>query len=283
METIEEKGYHCILTKNENTAFEFIVNHKPRACFMTSNEIADAAGTSDSSVIRMAKKLGFESFAAFKKVLQYEAAWRREKEEQSNVPYEDIRRNGELTGEALVLATRRNVMKNLEKDFRMNGTDKYLETVEALNHARNIYIAGFRSCSGLAGHFGALLSLILPNVRVVNETGNAVDTLIDLDKEDVLLLISYSRYSKNALLTMEIARNAGCKILLITDKVHSPLTMGAYKVIVNSTSGLSFCNTYVSLMYTLEVLTNLIADANRQEGEKRLVKIDKYLEETGQY
>ncbi len=283
METIEEMGYHCKLTKNENTAFEFIVNHKPRACFMTSNEIADAAGISDSSVIRMAKKLGFESFAAFKKALQCEAAWRREKEEQSNVPYEDIRRNGELTGETLVLATRQNVMRNLEKDFSLNEPDKYLETVEAINRARNIYIAGFRTCSGLAGHFGALLSLVLPNVRIVNETGNAVDTLMDLDKKDVLLLISYSRYSKNALMTMKIARNAGCRILLITDKAHSPLTMGAHKVIVNSTGGLSFCNTYVSLMYTLEVLINLIANTNRQEGEKRLVKIDRYLEETGQY
>ncbi len=65
--TIEERACSTKLTKNEKKVLEYILQNLERACYMTSNEIAKKLKLGDTSVIRMAKSLGFSGYGEFKK------------------------------------------------------------------------------------------------------------------------------------------------------------------------------------------------------------------------
>ena len=62
------------LTEGDKKALDFIVANKKSACFLSSYEIAARIGTSPSTVVRLSKKLGYGSFAAFRRALQAEVA-----------------------------------------------------------------------------------------------------------------------------------------------------------------------------------------------------------------
>ena len=57
------------LTEGDKKALDFIVANKKSACFLSSYEIAARIGTSPSTVVRLSKKLGYGSFAAFRRAL----------------------------------------------------------------------------------------------------------------------------------------------------------------------------------------------------------------------
>ena len=58
------------LTKTEKILRDFFLDQEKKACFMTSTDIALAAGVSEATVIRFARKLGFTGFTEFQKYLR---------------------------------------------------------------------------------------------------------------------------------------------------------------------------------------------------------------------
>lgn len=84
--TIEEKAYSTKLTKNEKKVLEYILQNLERACYMTSNEIAKELKLGDTSVIRMAKSLGFSGYGEFKKKLALETLEKRYQKINNHLP-----------------------------------------------------------------------------------------------------------------------------------------------------------------------------------------------------
>lgn len=281
--TIEERGYSANFTKIEQIIFEFIINNKERACFLTVSDIAQELNIGDTSVIRLAKTLGFNSFGQFKKALQSEVAEKNQQRSIGNIPYEKIKNVNALKIDELANVVRENYIKKAEKDLNANHDKKYMDIVHLLLHGNNKYVAGFRNSSGMAEYFSTILSHILPHVRSVNKIGGFEDDLIDLTPDDIVVIFSFPRYSQNALMVLEMAKDVGCKIIVFTDKLTSPLANGANKVVVNDVDSLSFANSFSSVMLSIEIITTLVSKLNEKQGAERLKHLDCYLDRTGQY
>lgn len=56
------------LTKGEKKVASYIQNNQMQAALLSSTELADVCGVSDTTVIRFAKDLGFQGYAEFKKI-----------------------------------------------------------------------------------------------------------------------------------------------------------------------------------------------------------------------
>ena len=106
--TLEERGYDASLSKNESLIFEFIMREKDRACFFTSTDIATELEVSDSSVIRLSRKLGFRSFAELKKALQDEVSEKAAPVTKTHIPYEKLQQIDKLSETELIMAIHQN-------------------------------------------------------------------------------------------------------------------------------------------------------------------------------
>jgi len=282
-ETVEQRACKAELSSNEKIVLDFMLKNKKQACFLTSNEIAEMLGVSPSSVIRLSKKLGYENFTTFKKTFQREQANRDFDYTAVEIPYEKIKQYDNLTDSDLITEFRKNVLENIKKDIASGTNSTFIESAEMISNAKRIFIVGFRTCSGFASSFGVMLSCVRPGVLVISSHQPLVDSLIDLTDEDVMIAISFNRYSSDTIFATEMAKDAGCKVIVMTDSYTAPIAQGAKKIIISSMDNLSFFNSYVSFIMNMETIVALVSKRNKELNESRLMKMEDYLERTGQY
>ena len=117
--------------------------------------------------------------------------------------------------------------------------EKIKLTMEAIDHeafemavdtilkAKRIYVIGIRSCSPLASFLSFYLNLICEDVVEVdtNSSSEIFEQLIRIGEEDVIIGISFPRYSMRTLKALEFASNRKAKVITLTDSVNSPMNL----------------------------------------------------------
>ena len=99
--------------------------------------------------------------------------------------------------------------------------------VDMLLRAETIYVTGIRSCAPLASFLSFYLHQIFPDVRLVTTSSmeEIFEQLIRIHAGDVLIGISFPRYSMRTLKAMEFANMRSAGTISITDSIHSPLNL----------------------------------------------------------
>lgn len=282
MERIKNIPGEARLTPKDKIVLDYILRNRETACFMTSAEIARILGISPSSVVRVSSKLGFENFSHFKRALQEELAENRKKE-KTQIPYEKIKSVELLSEDEIIAVLKDNVLRNIENDQTTADYVNYRKAAKLIAEAERVFIVGFRTCAGFASSFGVMLGCVRSGVYVVNGSRPLVDSLVDLTEKDAVIGLSYERYSSDTVFAVNMAKRAGSHIVALTDKYTSPLCAGAEAVILNSTDNISFYNSYTTLVMAMEVIVGLVSKKNKKQNEERLIKMEEYLRETGQY
>jgi DNA-binding MurR/RpiR family transcriptional regulator len=101
------------------------------------------------------------------------------------------------------------------------------EAVESIMSARRIYVVGIRTCTPLAQFLGFYLNLLFDDVTIVttNSASEIFEQMINVNNEDVVIGISFPRYSMRTLKAMEFANDRNAKVISITDDKNSPLNL----------------------------------------------------------
>ena len=96
--------------------------------------------------------------------------------------------------------------------------------VGRLLEAKTIFVLGMRSAAPLAQFFGYYLHFIFDDVRVVAAGSTDVfESIARIKPEDVLVGISFPRYSTRTLEAMRFAHDSGAQVIGLTDGPMSPL------------------------------------------------------------
>ena len=101
------------------------------------------------------------------------------------------------------------------------------QAVETISSARTIYVIGIRSCAPIASFLSFYLNLIFDDVRNINTNNSSelFEQMIRINEEDVIIGISFPRYSVRTLKALEFANNRNAKVIAITDSKHSPMNL----------------------------------------------------------
>jgi len=99
--------------------------------------------------------------------------------------------------------------------------------VDTILNAKNIYIVGIRSCAPLASFLAFYLNLMFPNVILLttNSSSELFEQMVRINKNDVIIGISFPRYSMRTLKALEFANSRMAKVITLTDSVHSPMNL----------------------------------------------------------
>ena len=136
---LEEMAVTVNLSKKEQMIFDYVLRHREEAAVMTGAELAEAAGVGDTTVIRLARTLGFDSLKSFRRFLQEEALSVKQALNRSELPYEKIKNADCLALEEIPDAVRRQHASRAACDQVANGDDKYLRIAGcSLGQKKNI-------------------------------------------------------------------------------------------------------------------------------------------------
>lgn len=279
MDPLIQKIEELLLTPSESRVADFIIDHLDTVGLYTSRALADSVGVSDTSVIRLVHKLGFETYTQFRGEMnaritrQYKSPLTPEGQAMEDYPQRT--QTATLHG---------SILESLQKTFARVDDAVVRQIVDILLQSKHKYIAGFHTTASCAQYMATRLVKLLPHViPVVNADASSVETILDIGPEDCLLVYSFLRYAKINAALMKLAKQNGAKIILITDRLVSPLARKADIVLLTPIDSSSQVYSYVAPLSVSEmVLMTLIAESG-SDGEARMHRLEHLLESAELY
>ncbi len=285
MRELRELIHNANLTKTQKMIAKYILDNSSDACFMTSTEIALKLGVSESSVIRFSRSLGFNGFMDFQKALRKDYQDKVFSISSTiTVPSQRIAQQAKLEYSSDYINRHfKNAAKNLDAVFTNNSITVFEEATNIILSSKRKYIAATRGNTCLGDYFALYLKQMVSRVVMTNTTAlSPIDHMCSIGKDDCLILFSFPRYSSIDEITAKMAKDAGARIIIITDKPSSTLAQYATVLLTVPVDSNTFFNSMIGPQFIAEALLDTIS--HRAKGvEKRLKKIDKYLDELRNY
>lgn len=244
-------------SKGQKRIASYILENYDKAAFMTASKLGKLAEVSESTVVRFASELGYDGYPGMQRDLQEMIRSRLTSTQR-------IQAADDLFGRRSVLPAV--VQSDIEKLRLMAGgfnQHEFDRVVDKLLDCRHIYILGVRSSSFVAGYLNFYMHLLTENVTLVqsNAAGEIFEQLLRIGSGDVMLAISFPRYSKVTMNTVKFARDRGASIIAITDNKLSPVYQMADAALLAPCEMISFVDSMVAPLSLVNAL--LVAVGHR--------------------
>ena len=245
-------------SKGQKRLADYIKENYDKAAFLTAAKMGEAVGVSESTVVRFATQLGYKGYPEFQKALGELVRTKLNSIQRMEVTYGRIDRSEIL---ATVLQSDIEKIKQTLESVDNHAFELAVDTILA---AKKVYVIGIRSCAPLAKFLTFYLNLICEDVVEVdtNSSSEIFEQLIRIGEEDVIIGISFPRYSMRTLKALEFASNRKAKVITLTDSVNSPMNLYSSCNLIAKSDMASIVD---SLVAPLSVINALVV-ANRCIG-----------------
>lgn len=259
--------------KDEN-ALKNIKYFSKKATFFTAANLGKVVGVSESTVVRFADFLGYEGYPALQKDLQ-----NRIKNKLNTVNRLKKSINTANSGESILYEVFRNDMKNIQNTMDNISKESFNKLIEEMLNADSVYIVGLRTATSLAYFMGYTLHLILRNVTTITfGVSDLFERLININEKDLIIGITFPRYTLQTVEIMEYAKKKGAKTAAITDSVLSPLAQLAdISVLANSNLN-SFIDSFTAPLSLINALVTAVGVRRRKENLESLSELEEIWE-----
>ena len=237
-------------SKGQKRIANYIEEHYDTAAFMTAAKLGKTVGVSESTVVRFANELGYSGYPKLQKAMQEMIRDKLTSVQRIDVTSTRIGNNHVL--DAIMNQDIEKIRRTLEE----TSHEDFEKAVKSIVNAKRIYVFGVRSTASLAQFLGYYLSLIFDNVRVITDTSktHTYEQLFRIGKDDVMIGISFPRYSTMAVEAMSLARQRGANSIAITDSMVSPLVSAADEVLLARSDMASVVDSLVAPLSLINAL-----------------------------
>ena len=215
-----EDGYNKF-SKGQKKLADFIREDYDKAAFMTAAKMGEEVGVSESTVVRFATALGYEGYPQFQRALGEMVRTKLNSIQRMEVTY------GRISQGEILTSVLHSDIEKIKLTMEAIDHEAFEMAVDTILKAKRIYVIGIRSCSPLASFLSFYLNLICEDVVEVdtNSSSEIFEQLIRIGEEDVIIGISFPRYSMRTLKALEFASNRKAKVITLTDSVNSPMNL----------------------------------------------------------
>lgn len=209
------------LSKGQRLLAAYITDNYDKAVFLTAARLGQAVGVSESTVVRFAAHLGYKGYPEFQRALEELVRSKLHAVHRMEDTY------GRIAQSEILETVLKSDMERIKHTLEHIDEQAFELAVEMILNARHIYVLGVRSCSSLAEFLAFYLNLMFDNVRLIHTSSSSelLEQMVRISKEDVMIGISFPRYSLRTLKAMELANSRNAGVITLTDSVHSPMNL----------------------------------------------------------
>ena len=237
-------------SKGQKRIADYILQNYDKAAFMTASKLGKLSGVSESTVVRFASELGYDGYPSMQRALQEMIRSRLTSTQR-------IQQAGDmLSGQDLLTAVVQTDMDKLRMVVDEADRKEFDKVVNLLMGCSHLYILGVRSSYFVAGYLNFYMHLLSENVTLVqsNAAGEIFEQLFRIGPGDVLLAISFPRYSNVTVNTVKFARDRGATIVAITDNELSPVYQMSDAALLAPSEMISFVDSMVAPLSLINAL-----------------------------
>jgi len=228
------------LSKGQKLIAQDILNNYDKVAFMTACKLGETVGVSESTVVRFANALGYNGYPKLQAALQELI-----KNKLTTVQRVDMA-NEYSSDFAILNKVLKSDIDNIRDTLEEIDEKAFEEASNKLLKARKIYILGARSSFVIAQYLGFYLDVILDNVHVIRmDMGDAFEQVVRMSDEDVVISISFPRYSKKSYQIVSYAKEKGAHVISITDSLFAPVASLSDNTLLVKSNMASFVDSLV--------------------------------------
>ena len=277
LKTIEEKMPS--FSKGQKLIGHYVLEHYDKAAYMTAAKMGNVVGVSESTVVRFAIELGYDGYPDFQNSLKKLIPTRLTSVQRIEVT-NSLFGDGNVL-EKVLLSDAEKIRRTLEEIDQAS----FEEAVERIVSAKNIYIIGVRSSSSLAGFLNYNLRMIFDRVVFVQTTSGSemFEQIMRIGEGDVMIAISFPRYSKRIINAVEYARSRSANVVALTDSKLAPIAAYANQLLIARSDMVSFVDTLVAPLSIINALVVAVSRKKHDELAARLRTLEEVWEKYDVY
>ena len=209
------------LSKGQKILATYITDNYDKAVFLTAAKMGQVVGVSESTVVRFATHLGYKGYPEFQKALEEMVRNKLNSIQRMEVTY------GRISQSHILETVLQSDQEKIKDTLEHIDEHAFELAVDTIIKAKHIYIVGIRSCAPLAAFMAFYFNLMFENVTLLqtNNSSELFEQMVRISKDDVIIGISFPRYSMRTLKALEFANNRSAKVITITDSIHSPMNL----------------------------------------------------------
>ena len=256
------------LTPTERQLASALLRDYPVPGLQSITKFADEAEVSTPTVIRMARKLGFDGFPALQAALRAEVSDQIKKPMSKHAGWHTNADVGHTINQ-FAASLSANVQASLER-----LDTQTFDTVAGLlaDPDRALFLAGGRITRSNADYFYNHLQIIRPEVTLLAQSPNVwPQYILDMNEHSILIVFDIRRYEKHLHKLAELALKKGSTIILFTDQWGSPISQIATHTFHAQVEAPSAWDSTIVIMFYLEAL---IAEAQNRSFDSSRARIE---------
>jgi DNA-binding MurR/RpiR family transcriptional regulator len=246
---------------------------------MTASRLGEVTGVSESTVVRFATALDFDGYPELQTALQELIRIRLTSVQRMEVTNDRIGEGDVL--ESVLNSDMAKIRATLETISRRD----FNQAAEAIMSARRIYIIGMRSSASFASFLTFNLRFMFDNVTLVQTTSGSeiFEQLLRVSPEDVVIAISFPRYSERIINAVEYAKMQGAHVVALTDSALSPIAIHADSGLYAKSDLASFVDSLVAPLSIINALIVALSIRKQNELAERLHRLEQIWDEFDEY
>lgn len=266
-------------SKGQKKIANFILESYDKAAFMTASRLGKKVGVSESTVVRFAAELGYDGYPDMQKSLQKMIRNRLTSVQRIEVT------NDRLGDQDLLSMVLQSDIEKIRVTLEELDRENFEKAVGAIVSARKIYIIGVRSSAAIASFLHFYFNLIFENVCLVsaNTSSEVFESLLRVGEGDVVIGVSFPRYSSRTVQAMSFARDRKATTVAITDSEASPLAPISQYTLKARSDMASFVDSLVAPLSLVNALLVAVSQRKNDDLAHTFRTLEEIWEEYGVY
>lgn len=259
----------------------YILEHYQQVAFYTVEELAQASKTSPATVVRVVKRLGYDSYKDLLEQLQQvmmvtnNSVW-WELEQVMND-------NSEMDKEPSLSWVSRDSIDGIKNSLTSQLMDSFDSAIDLMLEARKIGIVGMRSSKYVAGFLHFMMNQLFSNTHMLGALGTdvAYDEVLNFCSDDLIIAVSLGG-PHFVILTHEIisfAKDNDIPSILITNDMGNPSIDNA--TVTLCVGRTKYHYSIVQAMVLTEAIITELALKKKIQARKKLKNVEDVLIEKG--
>ena len=267
------------LTPSQRRIMQYIVDNYEEAIFLTASQLAGRVGVSEATVVRLAQALGLDGYPGLQKKFRKGLQDRLSTVTRLEHTVDHVRQMGDVVVKVL-----QEDIQNLSQTLRDFPLEIFERAVSDMQSAKRIFVIGLRGAHAPALTLATYLRFLGKQAHLlVPGHGEMWDILQGLGSSDLVVGISFPRYTRVTLEVLEHARKKRARVGAITDSPLSPLARHAHWVLTAHCQLDSFIESFTAATSLVNALLTAMSIQSPGKTLRILREREALWEEKGVY
>jgi DNA-binding MurR/RpiR family transcriptional regulator len=264
-----QKNFHK-LTSGQRKIANYLLNNYDKAVFLTAAKLGKEVGVSESTIVRFADILGYNGYPELQQTLQDIV-----KTHLTTVNQLKNSINKIYKGKNVLYQVLQSDLDNLKKTVDEICPESFEKLIDYILSAEIVYIVGLRTAASMALFFNQALSLFMRNTKSITYgMEDLFEQIAGINEKDLLIAISFPRYTLRTVEIVEIANKKKAKTATITDSIISPIAQKSDITLVAKSNLNSFINSYTAPLSIINAVVTAVSIRKGKQTFKKLSELE---------